>query len=104
MIDVKIKDGDTALDVSGRVVMLEGKDARFQRALISLSVPRGSFIYDRNLGTAGCGDNDAKKELVFNEALAAFGDAAVTGVDGSRVEIEIDGEKMSGEVRFYGEI
>ena len=44
MTDVKIENHDVALDSAGQMVYLDGADALFQRAVISASVGRGSFI------------------------------------------------------------
>ena len=55
MIDVKIKDGDVVTDSTGCPVYAEGADALFRRAVLRLTPPRGSFIYNRELGTERSG-------------------------------------------------
>ncbi len=108
MIDVKISNGDVAVDSTGSPVSISGADAKFQRALICLTVPKGSFVYDRELGTRRFSGSTARRELLFNEALARYpGERVkVTGTTetGVTVRIYIGGESRVAEVRNYGNI
>lgn len=108
MTDVKITNGDVDVDSAGSPLRISGADARFQRALICLTVPKGSFIYDRELGTRQLNGSAARRELVFNEALARFpGErVSVTGTTetGVTVRIFIGGESRVAEVRNYGNL
>ena len=119
MIDVKLQNGEIALDAARCPVVLSDRDARFQRALIALTVKKGAFIYDRSLGA----DYDAlikraqelgyaedlkrKTEQIFNEALAAYEDTSVavtqTGAH-TVVRLRVNGETRSEEVVHYGNI
>lgn len=49
-MDIKIENKDIKTDGNGDVVMIEGLDEIIQQIEINLSVKRGSFIYDRNMG------------------------------------------------------
>ena len=112
MIDVKIQNGELSLDSAGRFLDLGDRDARFQRALIALTVKKGAFIYDRSLGAdydalTGAEDLKRKTEQIFNEALAAYEDTSVavtqTGAH-TVVRLRVNGETRSEEVVHYGNI
>lgn len=112
MTDIKIVDGDVAVDSTGKYIRLNEKEARFQRALISITASLGDFVYDRNLGARridNIGSDDAlqRLELVLNEALARFEDTYVTIIsfdDIAVVKITIDDESRIEEVHLYGQI
>ena len=112
MTDVKLLNGDVALDSARRMIRLSGKDAEFQRALICASVGRGSFIYDRMLGCSYSYDEDdefsaRKVELSINEALARFKNASASVVDIDEtitLRITIDSESRTEEVRLIGNV
>lgn len=109
MIDIKIQNGDVVTDGTGRFSVISGKDAMFQRAVLCMTVPKGSFVYNRELGALPGGEGNAgKRELILGEALAAYPNTAVrvTGMtdDATAVTITIDGESRETEVRHYGSI
>ena len=112
MIDVKLQNGEIALDAARCPVVLSDRDARFQRAQIALTVKKGAFIYDRSLGAdydalTGAEDLKRKTEQIFNEALAAYEDTSVavtqTGAH-TVVRLRVNGETRSEEVVHYGNI
>ena len=108
MVDARLKNGDLAADSAGNVETISGIDALFQRALICLKVPLGSFIYDRELG-APHSDSDAQRaELMLGEALAEYPSTSVkvlsvTGGN-ARLEINVNGESRVAEVRLFGDV
>lgn len=109
MVDASIKNGDVAVDSAGRIEMIGEPDAGFQRAVICMTVPKGSFIYDRELGAEDVdGATDAKAELLLNEALAKYENTSVSLIEqkdrGITVRITIDGESRIEEVRHYGNL
>lgn len=108
MVDVKLSGGDVALDSSGNTVYVGGSDERFQRALLCLTVPRGSFVYDRALGTRSLGLDKKRTELLFEEALTRCPGARACVTDRSgdavTVQLTIDGESRTEEVRWYGNL
>ena len=109
MIDARIRGGDVSADSGAGIEMIDGADARFQRALICMTVPKGSLIYDRELGVSPAASREAAKvELTFNEALAKYENTAVsvTGVTDEAAEtvVVIDGESRETEVRSYGNL
>ena len=108
MVDVKWRNGEAVTDDTGNVVRIGGRDALFQRTLLRLTVPKGSFIYDRELGVRRGGADMRRRELLFAEALADCPDARVRvtelGEGVATVEITIGGESRTEEVREYGNL
>lgn len=108
MVDVKLQNGDIALDGTGNAIIIGDGDARFQRALVRMTAARGCFIYDRELGTRPLGDDLRRAELALNEALSLCPGARMRLLEkGDRsmtVQLTIDGESREEEVRFYGEV
>lgn len=107
MIDVKIENKDVVTESTGVLMRLTGLDAMFQRAFINIASKKGSFVYDRELGTDISGidltTEDAKDrlELVFNEALVNCSNAVaqVLEIDEKiKVKILIDGQSREVEV------
>jgi hypothetical protein len=112
MTDVKLTENDAAVDSAGRMIRISDADAEFQRAYITASVKKGSFIYDRTLGCDYVNDpddefNDRRVGLCINEAMARFGNASakVIGIDSNiTLQITIDGESRTKEVRLIGNV
>ncbi len=110
MTDIKISNGDIAVDSAGRFIRLTEREAQFQRAIICITACFGSFIYDRNLGSERLDDISSENalqrlELVLNEALARFENTYVTVLslkDFATVKITIDDESRIEEVHLYG--
>ncbi|HCC34485.1 MAG TPA: histidine kinase [Ruminococcaceae bacterium] len=50
-MDIKLKDGDFDRDERGLPVSITGNEELLQRCLIRLSVPRGRFILNGDLGS-----------------------------------------------------
>ncbi len=50
-MDYKLIDGDYTLSPSGHIERVEGVEEKKQRIYIRLSVRKGSFLYDENLGS-----------------------------------------------------
>ena len=106
MIDVKMQNGELALDTAGRFIDLGDRDARFRRALIAVTAKKGAFVYNRALGAdydalTGAADVIRKTEQIFNEALADYDDTAVTVTqtgEHTLVSICVNGEARSEEV------
>ena len=108
MIDALIRNGDVATDGTGSIVRAEGADALFQRALLCLTVPKGSFLYDRELGVRGGGADLQRTGLGCAGALAKEPCARVSvqGMtdEGVSVRVNIGGEGRTEEVRHYGDV
>lgn len=109
MTDILLENGCPARDSKGNYVRLGDPDARFQRAVIAMTVRRGTFIYNRSLG-ARHNDVDARDleqsvTLLLNEALAPYEHTSVDVFDmgdAIGVDVTVDDETREGEVRTYG--
>lgn len=108
MIDARLKGGDLAADSAGNVDTVRGTDALFQRALICLTVPLGSFIYDRELGARHNAADEQRIELLLNESLADYPGTSVKVLsvtdESVRLEIKINGESRVEEVPVIGNV
>ena len=109
MLDAKIFNGDVAVDSGGNALRLCGADAVFQRAVITLTVPRGSFVYDRALGTPLFdSEQTEKQELCCLEGLAKYDykHFYIAENDGSRMVfgVTVNDESREEEVRRYGSV
>ena len=87
-MDVIIKNGDVCVDNSGNYVMIDGFDEVVQQVLIKITSEKGSFIYDRNLGSECAlsktlSDKPDIKvlEMLINESLAHMEDVYVKLTD-----------------------
>ena len=79
-MDAKLKDKDICTDSTGEYVMIDGIEEIIQRAVISLTVPKGSFVYDKNLGSDynDFKANDIKQaEMIINESLVNMGNVYI---------------------------
>ena len=82
-MDVRLDSGDICLSDSGSCRMISGADEAAQRVMIAASVSKGSFIYDRGLGTdygaLSAGDPLAEEKLgmLIREASAGIADVKV---------------------------
>lgn len=113
MIDVKIKNDDVVRNSSGRYETITGQDALFQRAFICAAVNKGSFIYDRQLGSRLGGivvnAKNAKDtlDLIINEALVNCENtsAEVLRIGSKlRIRITVGDKSREEEVQFNGKI
>lgn len=72
-MDAKIENRDIVIDNSGNFQMTDGIDEIVQQIKVNINVPKGSFIYNRALGSY-CREisnvNDLKTlEMMINESL-----------------------------------
>lgn len=97
-MDILLQNKDICLDIYGRPVMISQTDEAVQQVLLTLQIPRGSFIYDKELGSlAGqvdiSSDNDLlnlkKMEMVMNEAIA--------GMANTRVQVDAIAKNSEGK-------
>lgn len=109
MVDVRIKNNDVVKNSSGRYEKITGEDALFQRAFICAAVKKGSFIYDRELGSrikeinANAENAKDRFELVINEALVNCADtsAKVLGIGNKlRIRFTVGGKSRDEEVQI----
>lgn len=95
-MDAKLKDKDICTDSTGEYVMIDGIEEIIQRAVISLTVPKGSFIYDKSLGSdySDFRVNDIKQaEMIINESLVNIGNIYIKvkniSSDGNKIIMSI---------------
>ena len=75
-MDTALKDGDFYLGTTGKPIAISGIKELLQRVLIRLTVRKGSFIYNKNLGsnlyTLKNTNKDIKNQAIImvKEALA----------------------------------
>lgn len=85
-MDIRLDQGDFAVGVSGLPSSVSGREELLQRALIRLTVPRGSFSYDPGLGSRlhtlvmSGADLSARARELVEEALAALPGVSVEQV------------------------
>lgn len=109
MTDTLLQNGETAVDERGCHIMISHSHALMQRARIRLTVRRGSFIYDRNLGSRLGGSTDSPGEAAFlaNEALTGLEKTTASALSGGAnpvIRVNIDGATEDMEVRRYGNV
>lgn len=100
-MDTAISNGDFLLDSRNRPISISGIRELFQRVLIKLTVKKGSFIYDKNLGsrlyTLNSKVNDIKSKAfsIISEALNDMPEVFVKSIlpefidDGGKLRLEI---------------
>ncbi len=86
-MDTALKNGDFCLGTTGKPFLISGAKEILQRALIRLTVKKGSFIYDKNLGSrlytlkSSTGNLKNTASILVNEALADMKEVKVDSVD-----------------------
>jgi hypothetical protein len=113
-MDVRLTDGDLALNANGSIDYIYGIDEAVQRVQIAASTRRGAFAYQRSMGTdyGALSANDPmireKLDLLIREATAGITGADVTVVGFSRAAMTAsvkvktaDGERTT-EVKLNG--
>ena len=68
MVDAMIKNGCLVAAPTGDLAQVDGADALFQRSVIAMTVPKGSFIYNRELGAGEYPENEEKLCAVTAQA------------------------------------
>ena len=78
-MDVKILDGDLVIRNDGTPETVDGVQLTAQQMLIALTVPKGCFVYDRNLGVFGLNGGTVSQqqretvEMLLNENFVSSG-------------------------------
>ncbi len=99
------RNGDFAVDQFDRLFFLSGSDEMKQQVYILLSVQKGTFLYDRDLGSdvAAAGDQLTLIEAKARCALKKMPEAEVIGVRREEgiltVSVAVNGERMDVAVR-----
>lgn len=85
-MDTAICNGDFIRDSKGRPIELTGYDELLQRVLIRLTIKKGSFVYDKSLGsrlyTLKSTDGNLKENALalIREALVDINEVSVDDV------------------------
>ncbi len=104
-MDVKIKDGDVVLDATGEPVYIEGIEEIFQQVLLCISVKKGGFIYNKELGCCAVTDISGERRVRNLEARLR---EAILPVKGAQLFVNYAWELLDGSIRAeitvkYGE-
>lgn len=114
-MDVRIVGGDVCPDAAGATGYLCGVHEAAQRVRIAASVKKGSFRYDRSLGTDYAALRDPamlteELDMLIREAAAGTADTGVTVTQADAVEkravlrITHGGDTITTEVDLHGNI
>lgn len=117
-MDIELVNGDVNVSISGEYSFVKGIEEALQRAVLCAKIPKGSFIYNKDLGTElgkiNIESSLAAKtaEMLISEALMGT-DVKVTVISLAKVEsgkckaeleIENSEEKRFAEVTFSADI
>ena len=103
-MDTLLKNADIALDARGRPTAVSGVDELLQRALVRLTVKKGTFLYDPELGSrlytlrAGGSNVQGTAESMVREALGPIRELTVESVEAAASR---DQERMDIRVKLY---
>lgn len=87
-MDTALLNGDFAPSPSGIPFPVRGASELLQRALIRLTVPRGSFPYDPSLGSSLSALNPADPDF-YEQAFSAVQDALIPLADLSLLSLAV---------------
>lgn len=104
-MDVKIKNGDMVLSDRGEPVYVEGIEEIFQQVLLCISVKKGAFLYDKDLGCCAVTDVSGERQVRQLEARLR---EAILPVKGAQLFVNYAWELVDGRIRAeitlkYGE-
>lgn len=97
-MDLKFKDSDIFLSDWGEYSYLEGVDEVLQRAVLCALIPKGAFIYNKELGTE-LNDIDADDSRSVQTATVLLNEAFV-GTIGAKAEVTSLEKKSDGSVKL----
>lgn len=98
MLDTALSNGDFLLDSRSKLIQVEGYNELLQQILIRLCVKKGSFVYDRSLGS-NLYKLDINSQNINNKALSiieeSLSDMPEILVKKVCTEIENRGDKLN---------
>ena len=96
-MDIKIDNRDILLDGKNAPVMIDGIQQILQQIKIALAVKKGSFIYDRNMGT------ELSREVILAENGAKTLQAILyEGLINVDVDMKVDYIKNDNNIIYAG--
>lgn len=102
-MDSKLENMDLVLDAAGSPVSVTGMEELLQRAVLRMTIPKNTFVYNRDLGcTAGeilLSQNKSLEsiEMRMNEALASIDGIWVKII---RAEQEVNRIRVTAAVQY----
>ncbi len=104
-MDVKIKNGDMVLRDTGEPVYIDGIEEIFQQVMLCISVKKGGFLYNKELGCCAVTDVSGERQLRQLEARLR---EAILPVEGAQLFVNYAWELVDGSIRAeitvkYGE-
>lgn len=113
-MDTLVSNGDFAIDVCGLPHSIDSVEEACQRVEFILSIKKGSYIYNRDLGcdfsSLKTADNKEKTAwLLCREALVSqngieIGNVGIVDDNTLSVEVLYKGEKKTAEVRYNADV
>ncbi len=101
-MDTLIEQGDFAVSVNGLPIQISDTQELLQRAVFCLSVPRGSFLHDKELGSRFFelknSKVDAKNSIALSMAQEALKNQPQISVYSTQIEYAEDKEINSVKV------
>ncbi len=102
-MDTLIRNGDYFKDENGSLVTVSGEDETLQRILFCLSTQKGSFNFDRELGSKfymlGEYEREKLNDIAYEFAIEAL--IEIEGVSVKSAEVSVDDDKYSIELAVY---
>lgn len=107
-MDIKLLNGDIALTPSGGYTYITALQEALQKTEITAKIPKGSFIYNKTLGTDLSSVRDPlTAQMLLREALMGSDfQVRVLSIDESKMIMEVShrGDKESLEVTFGADL
>ena len=96
-MDIKIKNSDISLDSQGEYEFVSGIDEVVQKLLMCAEIRKGSFIYNKELGTT-LRDIDSESDRRALTATAILNEALID-TKGAKAQVE-SFEKKDGKIQL----
>lgn len=102
-MDTLIKNGDWLTDENGALISITDETEKLQRALFILSAEKGSFNFDRELGSKLYTLGDYSEDMLDTAAaeLAAQALIGIEGVSVKKAKVIKNGAHFSIEISLY---
>lgn len=95
-MDVRINNGDMVLRDTGEPVYIDGIEEVFQQVLLCISVKKGGFEYDKELGCCAVTDVSGERQVRILEARLR---EAILPIKGAEIFVNYAWELVDGSIR-----